>query len=46
MFQYQAKLRVSATEGTRHAFFNSMGPSVNRLPDSKLPFIITLFNSS
>ena len=35
IFQYQAKSRTSASEGMRHAFFNSLGPSVHRLPDSK-----------
>ena len=35
LFQYQAKSRTSASEGMRHAFFNSLGPSVHRLPDSK-----------
>lgn len=31
--QYEAKRRASASEGMRHAFFNSFGPSVHRLPD-------------
>ncbi|XP_045164179.1 cyclin-dependent kinase 18-like isoform X2 [Mercenaria mercenaria] len=40
LLQYQAKLRTSAAEGTRHAFFNSLGPSVNRLPDTVSIFTI------
>ena len=35
LLQYNAKSRTSAAEGMRHAFFNSFGPSVHRLPDSK-----------
>ena len=38
LFQYHARSRTSAAEGMKHAFFNSMGPSVHRLPDSKYFF--------
>ncbi|XP_078341209.1 cyclin-dependent kinase 17-like isoform X3 [Crassostrea virginica] len=37
---YEAKRRASASEGMRHAFFNSFGPSVHRLPDSVSIFTI------
>ncbi|KAL4226585.1 Cyclin-dependent kinase 17 [Mactra antiquata] len=40
LLQYQAKMRTSAAEGTKHAFFNSMGPSVHRLPDTVSIFTI------
>ncbi|KAH3817129.1 hypothetical protein DPMN_118658 [Dreissena polymorpha] len=33
-------MRISAADGTRHAFFNSLGPSVHRLPDTVSIFTI------
>ncbi|WAR25236.1 CDK16-like protein, partial [Mya arenaria] len=39
--QYQSRLRTSAGDGMRHAFFNSLGPSVYRLPDTVSIFTIT-----
>lgn len=37
---YEAKRRSSAAEGMRHAFFNSFGPSVHRLPDTVSIFTV------
>lgn len=37
---YEAKKRSSAAEGMRHAFFNSFGPSVHRLPDTVSIFTV------
>lgn len=40
LLRYNAKSRTSAAEGMRHAFFNSFGPSVHRLPDTVSIFTI------
>ncbi|KAK3102746.1 hypothetical protein FSP39_013612 [Pinctada imbricata] len=37
---FEARKRSSASEGMRHAFFNSFGPSVHRLPDTVSVFTI------
>lgn len=43
LFQYEAKDRVSASDAMKFSYFNSLGPEVHKLADSKYSFTKKLY---